>query len=493
MGVNLPTEPVCQGHTSPAEIVRMRIDDRPDLSFVHGPRGGGKSFCSAYATHMDSIRYQNHGTKILGGSLAQSGQIYSALRTFDRFNEHEASLFSSFTKTQATYGCTNSEVSILAASRTSVRGPHVPTLCLDEVDEIDDDIRQDALGMCMEMNGATASVAMTSTWHRVGGPAGELIESGRAGAFPVYTFCIFDVLQRCSAERSGRATGDSDLYEKCPECPIRKWCHSEVIDGLPKAKRSSGHSSISTLIQKTKGVGPRVFESDYLCLGPKSAGQWFTGFDEALNVSLDAEYDPNLSVHRSVDSGVHSGAVFVQLVDVRGRPRFHVFADYYAYDPPGKAFQVGLDLLALGVERCGAMASEAARFSTDSAGGAANPVGETVLAQYELAGITGRHGIEQWPKFPGSLLNSLALLDAFVCSADGFRGVLIHPRCRHLIDAFKTYKRAKRQGQWIETPEELQHPSSELIDALRGAIAIEFPDSLKPPVNYTQVPSSSIF
>ena len=49
-----------------------------------------------------------------------------------------------------------SKIKTLAASPTSVRGPHVPSLKLDEVDEIDPDIRESAMGMVMAMRGTPA-------------------------------------------------------------------------------------------------------------------------------------------------------------------------------------------------------------------------------------------------------------------------------------------------------------------------------------------------
>ena len=57
------------------------------------------------------------------------------------------------------------------------------SLKLDEIDEIEPEIREAAMGMAMEKHGCTASVLMTSTWHRVAGPMAELIDRGRAGPF----------------------------------------------------------------------------------------------------------------------------------------------------------------------------------------------------------------------------------------------------------------------------------------------------------------------
>ena len=115
-----------------------------------------------------------------------------------------------------------------------------------------------------------------------GRPDGRADRRGRSGAFPVDTYCVFEVLERCPEERSG------PNLENCPECPLVPWCHSDRDahpSGLPKAKRSAGHYTIDSLIQKVKAVSLRVFESDYLCLRPRAAGVWFTMFDEASHVT----------------------------------------------------------------------------------------------------------------------------------------------------------------------------------------------------------------
>jgi hypothetical protein len=73
---------------------------------------------------------------------------------------------------------------------------------------------------------------------------------------------------------------------------------------LPEANRCNGHDTIESLIQKTKAVSLRVFESDYLCLKPQGPGIWFTCFEENSHVTMAAEYDPNRLIHLSIDPGV---------------------------------------------------------------------------------------------------------------------------------------------------------------------------------------------
>lgn len=315
-----------------------------------------------------------------------------------------------------------------------------------------------------------------------------LIERGKAGEFPVHTFCAFEVLERCSDERSGVN------LERCPECPLMQWCHEDRDsrpDGLPKAKRSNGHYAIDSLIQKVQAVSLRVFESDYLCKGPKADGIWFKDYDEARNVTGDAEYDPALPVHVAVDSGVFTGGVVFQVREVGGdrwsktHPviRVNVFADHLSegLGAENAGMEINEDVRRL----CG---DAARRVSTDSAGGSRNPVGPTVLSEYAKVGLVGENGIELWPKHPGCVLEGLAMIDALIRSADGSARLTIHPRCTNLRNALKGYARAKRAGQWMDYPADPQHPAEDLIDSLRGGLMTQFPNGLEPEPQRGRIP-----
>ena len=308
-----------------------------------------------------------------GGSKSQSLQIYEALAStvFDtrKTEDPEGSSLLSVLKEEARYR-NGSRVSILAASPTSVRGPHVARLRLDEVDEIDPDLREAAYGMAMKREGVGSVITMSSTWHRLDGPMANLIERGRGGQFPVYTSCAFDVLEHCSTERSGRWVGGDAGYENCPACPLKTWCHSERDRNgdQPLAKRSYGHYAIDSLVQKVQGVSRRVFEADYLCQGPKADGAWFKDFDPTKNVSDSAVYDPALGVHLSVDSGVFTAAVAFQIRSLaEGRPMVTVFMDYLAENMTAEANAVAI------LRKLDNRNGTGRKASTDPAGGSRNP------------------------------------------------------------------------------------------------------------------------
>jgi hypothetical protein len=279
----------------------------------------------------------------------------------------------------------------------------------------------------------------------------------------MHTLCVFEVLERCPESRSGKN------LEKCPECPLFTYCHSHLDSvGRPKAKRSDGHYSIDSLIQKLRTTSARTFESDYLCLAPRADGSWFSSFDPVQHVTDAVVFDPSLPLHLAIDSGVFTGAVFFQIKRARKPSEVdsvRVLSDYLSENVSAEKNALELRSIARALfnDRLGTI-------STDPAGGARNPVGPTVIGEYERAGL---RNIRRWPQ--SSVSDGLALVESFMNPADGARGLLIHPRCVQLIAALRYYRRAKRGGQWQDYPEDPQHPHEDLIDALRGGLVTEFP------------------
>ncbi|MDB5350773.1 MAG: hypothetical protein JWN86_2020 [Planctomycetota bacterium] len=483
-GVRIARAKVCPGHDTPWTFFERMYFDRPSLALVLGSRGAGKSFLSALDTHLMSRWHARHGTRILGGSKSQSEQVYRALKeaVWDGMgpmgSDREA--IETLLRTTARYR-NGSEVALLAASNTSVRGPHVPSLKLDEVDEIPVALREAAMGMCMDRNGSKASVLMTSTWHRVGGPMSELLELGQGGAFPVYSFCAFDVLERCSVERSG------PRLENCPQCPLVVYCHGANDGGPPLAKRSDGHYAIDALIQKMRSTSARTFEADYLCRGPKADGLWFPAFRIETHVDARAEYDPALPVHVAIDSGVFTGVVFFQVARVAitegAVDEVRVFADHLAEGHTAEAN--ARTILEIARTRCNGRLDVT---STDPAGGARNPVGPTVISEYERAGI---RNLRRWPM--ASVADGLALVESFVSPADGIPRLIVHPRCVATARAMQNYRRARRGGQWQDYPEDPQHPHEDLVDALRGGLRDRFPEGRAVRPTLARVPARQVF
>lgn len=215
-------------------------------------------------------------------------------------------------------------------------------------------------------------------------------------------------------------------------------------------------------------------------------GQWFDCFsDHHVNASK-AAYDPRWPVHLAVDSGVHTGAVWFQVRENRtdGSVSVHVFGDYYAFNRP--AYDAATDILERTSKLCGSRRID--RGTTDPAGGSATSVvGPTVFAEYARAGLY----LEPWPSFPGAVLDGLALVDSFVSVEPP--SLFVHPDCSNLVSAFANYKRAKRSNQYIDRPEDPQHPHEELMDALRGGLQDKFPDGRRRDREFRRMPARQVF
>jgi hypothetical protein len=191
-----------------------------------------------------------------------------------------------------------------------------------------------------------------------------------------------------------------------------------------------------------------------------SGAAWFPRFATARHVSLDAEYEPALPVHLAVDSGVHTAAIWFQVRKCPDATRsISVFAEHYCEGRTAR--ENARIILGVGLALCDGRRDVP---TTDPAGGARNPIGPAVLDEYRSEGLH----LSPWPM--SSVADSLALLESLVTPADGATRLQVHPRCVRLIAAFGNYRRARRDGQWIDKPEDPQHPHEDLMDALRGGV-----------------------
>ena len=105
--------------------------------------------------------------------------------------------------------------------------------------------------------------------------------------------------------------------------------------------------------------------------------------------------------------------------------------------------------------------------------------------RFEDEQVFGSRFVNRWPRH--LVLDGLETLDLLLESGN----LLIHPRCTHLRDAFGTYSRKRRGGEWIDYPAD-SHPEEDMIDALRGGARNAFPEGLVPRPNLQPVNASRI-
>ena len=288
--LKLPPQGLCPGHSAPGAYLLDALSGGADEdAIIWAARGGGKTAVGALLTLIDSTIHDGCETVVLGGSGEQS----------KRMNEHTTRYISDGRlesmldgepiqyRTQFRNG---SRITVAMASQKSVRGPHVPRLRFDEVDEFDRDIYRAALKMRHSRSGLKGSLHIYSTMHRPGGLMDEIIqEAGDAGR-KVYTWCIWDVAERCE----GR---------KCGSCVLEPDCKGICKD-------ATGYFSIDDIIaiRTDPGSDDNSWQSELLCRKPGARSLIWPGYIEAMHdFDLPADHKEMRARLKRVVAGVDWG------------------------------------------------------------------------------------------------------------------------------------------------------------------------------------------
>ncbi len=219
----------------------------------------------------------------------------------------------------------------------------------------------------------------------------------------------------------------------------------------------------------------------FLGIWAAGEGAWFSQFDPDSAVTPAAEFDRRHPVHLAVDTGVHTGAVLYQIKPEPTGELINVFADYYSYDVSAESNARAI--LEMVRKHCSGF--DVGRM--DPAGGTRSGFGAmTIQSEFERCGLR----LQSWLKYPGCVLAGLNLLSAFIDVPGKF---LVHPRCQSTINALANYKRAKRGSQYVDEPEDPQHPHEELVDALRSSLLDKFPEGRRPEPKLARVAASRVF
>ena len=239
-------------------------------------------------------------------------------------------------------------------------------------------------------------------------------------------------------------------------------------------------TQIVSLYENTK-LGRQEIYAEFL---ETTEGVWFTGFDPARHVSLEAEYHPAYFVRCAIDAGTsrHTAAVFFQ---VRNHPdsdrkRVTVFADYHALDVVSQKNARAIKELAHQLPCHGRIDQVRAR-----PGRVGSIVPRPGRLRANTSGCSARESSRRWPQH--LVLDGLDTIENLLDTGD----LVIHPRCVRLKDAFRNYCRQRRGGQWVDFPAD-GHPEEDMMDALRGGIRDAMPAGVAPGPRVHQVRASGI-
>jgi len=445
LGIDVPNRKICPYHNSPMDYLWHCFSaDLPNLRgtsherratknadcIIWANRAGGKTELAAVATLMDCIFKPNCQVRILAGSGEQAGRMYEYLTGF-LHNGFEQFLAGPIFKAKCRF-TNGSAVEVLTQSPTSVRGQHVQKLRCDELELFDEDIFAAAKFTTQSTENLTAAMELISTMHRPYGLMQKVVSSAPQFGTPVFKWCIWEVIEKCTDRN-------------CSRCPLLDDCQG-------KAKVADGYLKIDDCITQMHRASRAGWEAEMLCIKPSRENVVFDEFDTKTHVQ-PVDYDPNLPLYRSLDFGFVNPFVclwiqvddtgIVRVIDeyIRTRATIDVHAGEIKSRTPVSEEQV------------------AATFCDPAGAGANDVTGTSVVRELRTLGI-----MVQFRR--SGILEGIELIRRAICSGDGQSTLIISPRCQRLIEAFQCYHYSQSGSTAGELPLKdglYDHP----IDALR--------------------------
>ena len=210
-------------HTAPFQAFADAYFGRGEgIVLWHGSRGlSGKSYMLSILGITKAF-LRGCDVNMLGGSLAQSANIHEHMRMAMNYKDAPQYLVEQEANTMIKL-TNGARIRPLTASQKTVRGPHPPFLILDEIDEMDINILDAALGQPMPQKNYLNEIVepftvMCSTWQNPVGTFTEIRRRFEERDLPIVTWCY-----RCSANPIDGWLSQKTIDEKKRTIPTEMW------------------------------------------------------------------------------------------------------------------------------------------------------------------------------------------------------------------------------------------------------------------------------
>lgn len=198
-GIEIPRVACCADHCAPFDAFADAYFAVHPITVWHASRGlGGKSMLLATLA-LTEAAVLGTKTNLLGGSGEQAERVLKYMYgdeipkvMWDAPKAPKYLVRGGYDKgalKKETILNNGGYIRALMASSRSVRGPHPERLRLDEVDEMDLDIFDAAMGQTMAVRGIPAQTVCSSTWHNADGTMTEILRRAEKKGWPLYQWC----------------------------------------------------------------------------------------------------------------------------------------------------------------------------------------------------------------------------------------------------------------------------------------------------------------
>lgn len=388
-------------HRSPFQFISDVFLKRTEDALIHANRSGGKSYDAGLLTFLRSV-FTAASTRLLGGSWDQSEKSYEEFASCWEVSGLKPQLVIGEVEKSQTRLRNRAKVEILAASMTSVRGPHQPDLILDELEEMKRKVFNAALSQPQSKGKAVASTLYMSTMHKADGLMAEMLDTYKERHLSLYQWCVFEVLASC-------------VDYKCSTCPISSICPGKQM------KSANGYYAIHDFEKKMYQLNQEDLEVEWLCEKPEKKHLVYSKFDEDRVV--DCPYNPGLSLELALDfGGVHP---FVVLVIQRVPELGDVVVDEIYIENVDNPYVIEL-------ARARPWWKAARRRPAYS-----DPTRQDLIREWKDAGVNAQ-GVR-------SLIDDISLVRTKIMPMRGKPSLHVHKECEKTIWEFSHYKMSESQ------------------------------------------------
>jgi hypothetical protein len=439
LNYSVPSTRVCACHQSPLDYLwHVFSCDLPGSEkqsgdcIVWANRGGGKTQLAAIATLLEGIFKPRCQTRILAGSLDQSSRMYEYLCEF--VSDGFEGFIDGKMLRQSCRFTNGANVQVLAQSARAVRGRHIHKLRCDEIEMFDEDVFNAAKFVTQSTDGYVGAMEILSTMHKPYGMMQKLIDQSAQSGTPVFKWCMWEVIERCGADRS------------CSRCPLWSDCGG-------KARDADGYLKIDDCIAQMRRSSRAGFEAEMLCLRPNLENVVFDQFEPDVHIRTVA-YDPTLPIYRAIDFGFINPFVCLW-IQVDGDGVVRVLDEYV------KSRMTVASHAEVIHRRTPCESAQVAGTFCDPAGAGRNDVtGTSSVRELAEMGIRCRYRRSK-------ILDGIEKIRAALQSGDGRSSLVIDPKCKRLIQSMQCYHYPDAsQGAATELPEK-DGVHDHCIDALR--------------------------
>ncbi len=215
-GVQIPRIAVCADHVAPfTAFAHAYFAREPHWALWYGSRGTGKSFMLAILALFKAAVLEIQ-VVLLGGSAAQSRNVHEHVETLMRYENAPSWAVTKAIQTEMAFGTVDNWIRPLPASQRTVRGPHPHMTLLDEIDEMDKDVYDAAMGQALmkpNSRGVVVEemVVASSTWQNPAGTFSEVMKQAKATGMPIFTWCWREV---CLTDENPTGWMNTDFIER---------------------------------------------------------------------------------------------------------------------------------------------------------------------------------------------------------------------------------------------------------------------------------------